>query len=590
MIVPMKKVTLLVSNKGRQKALNTLRRLGVVHIRHVQVPSGGPIGELEEKIEVIARAQNFLGPVRGNGTEKDLPEKKDAFVEEIVSFEKERQALESNIHELKGHLDWYDLWGDISAEDIRTLGEAGVSVKLYVCPKKDVKNIDHSRLVIPVKEKGSTVYAALLSQETKEKLPFSEIEVPHKKRQEVEEELAISRTRRDFLVKELTRRADYSAALSGYRRQVEKELEFSRVRAGMGDAAEFSYVTGFCPSPYRAILIDCAQAEQWAYVIETPDDPGEVPTLIKNPRWIEIIKPVFQFMGTVPGYKEFDISVWFLFFFSLFFAMLIGDAGYGLLFLGVTLYVKKKVPSLGFEPFLLLIVLSVSTFIWGTLTGTWFGFEQIAQLPGLRQLVIPKISSFSGSPDFLMHLCFFIGAVQLSIAHVMRVVRYFPDLRSLAQAGWVQITWGIFFIAGNLVLGKEFPGFARYLLMTGIGLVILFSYPQKNMLKGILMSVANLPLSVISSFADTLSYLRLFAVGFASVMVAVSFNEMALGVGFNGIISSFFAALILFLGHALNIILGLMSVLVHGIRLNMLEFSGHLDMEWAGREYEPFKE
>jgi len=235
-------------------------------------------------------------------------------------------------------------------------------------------------------------------------------------------------------------------------------------------------------------------------------------------------------------------------------------------------------------------VLSVSTFIWGTLTGTWFGAEQIGRLPFLRELVVPKIGSFTGSPEFLMHICFFIGAVQLSIAHAMRLIRYAPDLRSVAQAGWIQITWGVFFIAGNLVLGKAFPDFARYLLMIGIGLVVLFSYPQKNMIKGILIGVANLPLSVISTFADTLSYLRLFAVGFASVMVAVSFNEMALGVGFNGVISGFFAALILVLGHLLNIVLGLMSVLVHGIRLNMLEFSGHLDMEWTGHEYKPFQE
>ena len=50
------------------------------------------------------------------------------------------------------------------------------------------------------------------------------------------------------------------------------------------------------------------------------------------------------------------------------------------------------------------------------------------------------------------------------------------------------------------------------------------------------------------------------------------------------------AALILFLGHALNILLALMAVIVHGVRLNMLEFSGHLDMEWSGIKYEPFRE
>ena len=104
------------------------------------------------------------------------------------------------------------------------------------------------------------------------------------------------------------------------------------------------------------------------------------------------------------------------------------------------------------------------------------------------------------------------------------------------------------------------------------------------------IAIGNLPLKLINSFADTLSYLRLFAIGYVSVMIAASFNEMAQSVGFNSIITAFGAGLILLAGHMLNIVLGLMSVLVHGLRLNMLEFSGHLDMEWSGREYEPFKE
>jgi V/A-type H+-transporting ATPase subunit I len=79
-------------------------------------------------------------------------------------------------------------------------------------------------------------------------------------------------------------------------------------------------------------------------------------------------------------------------------------------------------------------------------------------------------------------------------------------------------------------------------------------------------------------------------VGYASVVVAYSFNQMAIGDGINSVFSGLIAAFILFLGHGLNIILGAMSIIVHGVRLNMLEFSGHLGMEWSGIKYEPFKE
>jgi len=113
---------------------------------------------------------------------------------------------------------------------------------------------------------------------------------------------------------------------------------------------------------------------------------------------------------------------------------------------------------------------------------------------------------------------------------------------------------------------------------------------KKTLLKGIGISLANLPLEVISGFSDVVSYLRLFAVGYATVVVASSFNSMATGEGISSIVAGFGAAIILLLGHALNIILAMMSVLVHGVRLNMLEFSGHVGVQWSGKAYEPFKE
>jgi V/A-type H+-transporting ATPase subunit I len=87
---------------------------------------------------------------------------------------------------------------------------------------------------------------------------------------------------------------------------------------------------------------------------------------------------------------------------------------------------------------------------------------------------------------------------------------------------------------------------------------------------------------------DVVSYVRLFAVGSASLAVAVAFNQMAIGNGINSILSGVIAALILFMGHALNILLCAMGVLVHGVRLNTLEFSGHVGMQWAGFKYNPF--
>jgi V/A-type H+-transporting ATPase subunit I len=152
------------------------------------------------------------------------------------------------------------------------------------------------------------------------------------------------------------------------------------------------------------------------------------------------------------------------------------------------------------------------------------------------------------------------------------------------------VVWGMLFVANNLVLGKPLPKLTLPLVITGIVLVLIFSNFQKNIFKGMQGIVFNLPFSVIGSFSDIVSYIRLFAVGFATVIVATNFNNIIIRSGVNSIFKGIFVAILLFMAHALNIVLCLMSVLVHGIRLNMLEFSGHIGVQWTGKPYQPFKE
>ena len=126
----------------------------------------------------------------------------------------------------------------------------------------------------------------------------------------------------------------------------------------------------------------------------------------------------------------------------------------------------------------------------------------------------------------------------------------------------------------------------------GLVLVILFGAqaPGQSFGKGIkagLGGAFTTFLNTISAFGNVMSYIRLFAVGMASLAIAQSFNGMASpmlkGWAFPA------GILILVIGHGLNIIMGMLSVVVHGVRLNLLEFSGQLGMEWAGIPYEPFR-
>jgi V/A-type H+-transporting ATPase subunit I len=118
--------------------------------------------------------------------------------------------------------------------------------------------------------------------------------------------------------------------------------------------------------------------------------------------------------------------------------------------------------------------------------------------------------------------------------------------------------------------------------MFGVSFLTVF-IQAKGMDKGMLF------LNAMSVLGDVISYVRLFAVGLASVQVAGNFNAMALDLGLPLWIKWLPVVLIMLVGHGLNIAMAGLSVLVHAVRLNTLEFSNHKGVSWAGYAFRPFK-
>jgi V/A-type H+-transporting ATPase subunit I len=293
---------------------------------------------------------------------------------------------------------------------------------------------------------------------------------------------------------------------------------------------------------------------------------------------------VLSLLGLTPGYRELDVSALFLIFFSIFFGILIGDAGYGLVYILLTLLITiwlHKTMKLNAETktmVTLFYILGFCAIIWGLLTGTFFG-------QGWLQPIVPQLNDAETMETF----CFFLGALQLSIAHSWRAILKFPSVTALADVGYICILWTAFFLARTLILGEAFPAFGLWLVTIGVILVILFTHPQARIFRGIGEGLGTIALSFMNNITDVISYVRLFAVGLAGLAIAETTNTMASGFG-TGFIAVAAGVVILIIGHGLNIILGIISVLVHGVRLNVLEFSGHANVTWSGSAFEPFKE
>ena len=589
MIVKMKKLTLMVASGSESQALKVLRSLGLVHVTHMQKPSAHYINYIEHKLGNLDKALSIMSDAKvcKEIAKEEIPK----YIKEIIASDKEKRKFQVKLEEFNQRKEWFNIFGDVSEAAIEELKASGIFLRLYSCDKSLLKSMPKDKLIYVVGKKGSQFYIAHFATDEKDLLKFTQVRVAQESLRSLTRKIHHGEKGIEAAGKRLEELSACRENFTKHKKELIKALKFCNVRFGMFQAEGIQCLRGFCPKEGVKKITQIAKDQGWAVVVEEPKEQEAVPTLIRNPKWVGIIKPVFKFIGTIPGYKEYDISFWFLIFFSIFFAMLVGDAGYGLIFLGITFFAQRKFKRAQQDIFSLFYLLSGATVVWGALTGTWFGSEKIGQLPFLSFLVRDNLNSFKSSNQiFMVYLCFFIGAIHLTIAHAIKVFRFVNSRRALSQIGWIFIVWSVFFVAGKLVLNKEAPTITATLFIVGVSLVILFSYPKKNIFKGALLALADLPLKIINSFSDVVSYLRLFAVGYATVAVAMAFNNMALASGINSIFSGIGAALILFLGHALNILLALMAVVVHGIRLNMLEFSGHLDMEWSGIKYEPFKE
>ncbi|NQT76004.1 MAG: hypothetical protein HQ566_05735 [Candidatus Omnitrophica bacterium] len=579
MIVRMKKIMVLVQSKDVASTLNALGRAGVLHIEHQEVPQSENLTALKERYESLSRAIAML-PEAEN--QRDVPEAGD-IAREILNLLDEKEIVLEGLKKVKRYIDIWAEWGDFDPGLIDDLEGRGILVRLCKITKKEAKNVPEDVILEQLFKKGTILYCAVISRE-KISFPFETLALPEKGLGE----MIADQNAQERRIKEIDTRlagiAQYKNSLSSHRRRLESLMEFNKAVAGKGVFQSVSYLKGYSPVYNVDLLERLAEKEKWGIVIEDPDENDNVPSLIKNPRWVEIIRPMFGMIKIIPGYREVDISFWFLLFFSVFFGMLVGDAGYGVVFFFANLFChikfRNKLESRAI--FFLMYVLSVCAIAWGALTGTFFGQ---AWLPQRMEPLLP----FLRENRNIQALCFFIGASHLSIAHVWRFIRKMPSIKAFSEAGWVCVLWTAYFLARSLILGDAFPEEAKGLFITGTALIILFTNPTKNIFKTVGSGIGDFLLRIVNSFTDLVSYIRLFAVGAATVAVADAFNQMASGIGGGNLLAGFLTAFVLLFGHTLNILLGAMAVLVHGVRLNVLEFSSHLNMEWSGTEYSPFR-
>jgi len=587
MIVPMKKVAILVQSKEASGAIEKLRSLGVVHVEHQRPPEGRNITSIQDELALVKGAIRVLSEPEflQQGLKSSRgPSDWKSTARHIVDLDSRLDQLQEYSLTLKNKISRWEAWGDFDPEVLRSLRQKNVYIRLYQIPLKELNNLPSAAIVKKISSIKEIVNCLVISREKLE-VPFKEVALPQRGLQEMRSRFSKDSRTIKLIKEDIRKHTCYRKALIRTVDLLAQRQEFYEVLGGMGQSGELMYLSGYIPYDAAAALLERAKKEKWGVAINEPSPEDNVPTSIRNPRWVSIIGSVFKVMEIIPGYREVDISLWFLIFLSVFFGMLIGDAAYGAIFFILTLLAERKWGhKLGDKsPFILFYLLSCCAIIWGALSGTFFGQEW------LSASVKPLIPALRSDKN-VQGLCFLLGAFHLSVAHLWRAVIKLPSRIALGEIGWISILWGGFLLAKMLVLGDAFPAFGKWFFIAGIILVIFFTSQSRNILKGIGAGLASLALNLVNSFTDIVSYVRLFAVGLATVAVADAFNKMALEIGYNSILTGVATSLILILGHALNILLGPMSILVHGVRLNVLEFCNHVGVKWSGFAYRPLRE
>ena len=631
MISEMKKVYILTKSDYRKKALLTLRSTGMVHISDKPVSFSADSVSEKKRLGDIVSVCNRISDAKAKAKQaaKGKPARgKDAFelesagvasgrsiddiIVESVDCISEYSSLKSERKKVADSLDYMKFWGDFDISLFNRIRNAGIDLTFAEIDRSNEAKVLESVDGIRLREvsKTSSVFAIVAGADA---IP-SGVKTYHESAESVSDlldRLAEIDGRMRHIDEFFESLVGFEDSIQARRKEIERNLNLLYAIDSFSTDGELVHMTGFIPSScvaeFEKILSGHGEMGYCICDVEPDDEP---PTLLRNGPYSSMLKPVIDILGLFPGYRERDISFWFLSFFAVFFALIIGDAVYGLVFLafGIALACKgRKITNTSG----LLIMLGFCTVAWGVMTGTYLGSELVLESsPFLRRLVVPAFASFPSvfslsavyTQNSIMRLCFTIGALQLILACAMNVISKArrKDLSMFADVGWYMIIQSLYFVVLYLLIKGKLESemienrtnLIIGLIALGFVLIVVFGgqAPGKSFGQGLKSGLADLFttfLNVISAFGNIMSYIRLFAVGMASVAIAGSFNQIARNF-YSGALFAV-AAVILAIGHVLNLVMGLLSVVVHGVRLNVMEFSNQLGLEWSGYEYHPFE-
>lgn len=625
-IVPLQRVTLIGERQHRDQVLLELQRLGCIHLMDL-TDQGGQAPQATIRAEELKSAIAYLErcpekrPVTSRAAASDAgPDDADhghvkQIAAEVLQIETTARELAEEQEQLSEKIEQTRPWGNFRVPPAAELrGRRCYFYRLTPPQSRQLaETVSAADGAFLVHADAQFAYWLIIAAELPAGMPcepegldprpLAELEARLEEIGDQRERLQVRRialTRwLDRLRRELAAMEDETARLVAQRRLLVEDPVF--VLAGWVPCRQVPALEGFARQHTLALQARAPRADE------------QPPTLLSNPRPIAGAEGAVTFFMT-PGYRAWD-PTWVMFFsFAAFFAMILADAGYGLVLGFIVAVFRQRFASTtaGRRLLQLAIFMVFVTIGYGVLIGSYFGFSPPAG-SWLDRLVIKSGGiSIMQDREAMMLVSASIGVFHLVLANVVVAWRWLGSGYALSALGWVLALIGGWLLTLAMLpkphvagLVAEWAGgsssswsaaisFGGWSMLGGGLLLVLFfsstrpiSARPRDLGARLLDGVLGLT-GVTKAFGDALSYLRLFALGLASAQLAMLFNQMAADASEVRGVGILLGLLVFLLGHTLNFVLAVVGGVVHGLRLNCIEFfSWSLTEE--GQPFEAFE-
>ena len=571
--------------------LKKLQTVGVMDITRSTKPVDEKSEYLSSKAGVYRKALSLLKDVQpAEFAEKVYGDLASNVIETI----NEKEVAENQVNQLTKEWEERLPWGKFDVENFKKLEEQGLKLHFYKAKTSAMNpSWKENYALSEISTDGNTTYFVIVSDDENYDFPLREMPAPDSDASTIEKKI-------DALRYEIEKKDRHLAELKCHEKDIQKELDRTVSKLDLhlahlsGTKAAEDYITvfeGFAPAEKEAELKEMLDREGVLYLVDKAQVEDNPPIKLKNNKFVSMFEILTDMYGR-PKYNEFDPTVWISIFFMLFFAFCMGDAGYGLVLIGLGFALKKKMPEIA--P--LGITLGVATTVIGLLFHTFFSTDMLtwSVIPDVvKKCMVPtEIAGFDGT----MVLAILVGIVHICLAMVVKTyqsTKVKGFLNSLGTWGWTLLIVGGVIVGGLALIGVIDSAITKWIII-GIGIlsalgIFFLNDLHRNPLLNVGAGLWETYNTATGLLGDVLSYLRLYALGLAGAKLGEAFNAIgiqALGDGGAGWIAFI---LIVVVGHVLNVAMCILGAFVHPLRLNFLEFFKNSGYEGTGRKYNPLK-